>query len=248
MSLHRIHLGTAGWSIRKEYDADYPASGSHLERYAQTLSAVEINSSFYRPHRQSTYARWAASVPEDFRFAVKVPRALTHLGQLSDTSILDRFLDETAGLGLKLGPLLVQLPPRFAYNDRVMGDFFTALRERFAGDVVCEPRHRTWFTAAADALLNRFRVARVAADPALMPQAAQPGGWPDLAYYRLHGSPRIYYSAYPDAYLEKLTGELMRQSKTSPVWCIFDNTAEGAATHDALRVWRSIGTKTLHVP
>jgi uncharacterized protein YecE (DUF72 family) len=70
-----IYVGTAGWSVPKEHAAAFPVEGSHLERYAQVFGAVEINSSFYRPHRRTTYERWAASVPETFQFAVKVPRA-----------------------------------------------------------------------------------------------------------------------------------------------------------------------------
>ena len=73
--------------------------GSHLERYGAILDAVEINSSFYRPHRTATYERWAASVPEDFRFAVKVPKAITHERRLKDVGdLLDRFLSEVGGL------------------------------------------------------------------------------------------------------------------------------------------------------
>ena len=65
------------WSIPKAYGVPFPPSGSHLERYGAVFNAVEINSSFYRPHRTATYERWAASVPEDFRFAVKVPKSAT---------------------------------------------------------------------------------------------------------------------------------------------------------------------------
>ena len=91
--------------------------GSHLERYGAILNAVEINSSFYRPHRTATYERWAASVPEDFRFAVKVPKAITHERRLKDVGdLLDRFLSEVSGLGPKLGPLLVQLPPSLSFQ------------------------------------------------------------------------------------------------------------------------------------
>ena len=71
-------IGCAGWSIHKDAAAAFPVEGSHLERYARVFPAVEINSSFYRPHKPETYARWADSVPDGFRFAVKVPRAITH--------------------------------------------------------------------------------------------------------------------------------------------------------------------------
>src|SRR3954449_13476072 len=104
-------IGTAGWSIPKEHAAPFPPTRSHLERYGAVFNAVEINSSFYRPHRRATYERWAASVRDGFRFAVKMPKAITHERRLRDAGeLLNRFLSEVAGLGPKLGPLLVQLP------------------------------------------------------------------------------------------------------------------------------------------
>jgi uncharacterized protein YecE (DUF72 family) len=233
-----LFLGCAGWSLFKTWDAEFSATGTHLERYASRFNAVEINSSFYRPHQPKTYAKWAASVPEEFSFSVKVPKEITHTLRLKNAEApLERFLGECASLGEKLGPLLVQLPPSLAFNEAVANDFFALLRERFAGGLVCEPRHLTWFTPEAEELLIRHRVARVAADPALTPQAARPGGWNGLLYYRLHGSPRIYYSAYSPEFLQSLA-EALRVSLDHhiPTWCIFDNTAEGAATGDALSV------------
>ena len=73
-----IRIGTAGWTVPKAVAHAFPGEGGHLARYAGRLDAVEINSSFYRPHRPATYARWAECVPKDFRFAVKVPRLVTH--------------------------------------------------------------------------------------------------------------------------------------------------------------------------
>jgi uncharacterized protein YecE (DUF72 family) len=190
-------IGTAGWSIPKPYATAFAGEGSHLERYARHLPAVEINSSFYRPHRPSTYGRWTASVLPRFQFSVKLPRTITHDRRLADVGEpLQRFLGEVQELGSKLGPLLIQLPPSMRYEEARVDGFHAGLRARFHGQVVCEPRHETWFTDAADAKLAAFRVARVAADPAVVPRAAAPGGWPDLVYLRLHGSPKVYYSAY----------------------------------------------------
>jgi len=102
----------------------FPTAGTHLIRYAAALSAVEINSSFYRPHRPATYARWASSVPENFRFAVKIPKLATHERRLVDVSdVLDRFLSEVTSLGGKLGPLLIQLPPTLSFTSNVAEDF-----------------------------------------------------------------------------------------------------------------------------
>jgi uncharacterized protein YecE (DUF72 family) len=233
-----IKIGCAGWSIWGTHAEQFPAEGTHLERYAQRFSVVEINSSFYRAHRPATYARWAASTPAAFRFAVKVPKEITHTRRLGEVvEPLAQFLAETSELGEKRGPLLVQLPPSLLFAADVVEPFFTTLRKRFAGDVVCEPRHPTWFTPDVEQLLADLHVGRVAADPAPVPAAAEPGGWLELPYYRLHGSPRIYYSAYSEEYLDALATRLAATGG----WCIFDNTAEGEAIVNALGLLERLG-------
>lgn len=237
-----IRIGTAGWAIPKQHMADFPGGGSHLERYGRGLMATEINSSFYRPHRPATYERWAASVPSAFRFAVKVPREISHLRRLVDTDEpLKRFLTEVRALGDRLGPLLLQLPPSFAYDEGQVRAFLEALRAQFDGGVVIEPRHATWFTDAVDGVLTRLRAGRVAADPSLVPRAATPGGWPGITYRRLHGSPQMYHSTYEAGYLDA-TADRLRDTAahTGESWCIFDNTANGAAAGDALRLLRRL--------
>jgi uncharacterized protein YecE (DUF72 family) len=230
-----IRLGTAGWNVRREHAQRFSTAGTHLQRYSSLFNAVEINSCFYRPHRLTTYERWAASVPDDFRFSVKLPKAITHQSKLVDTApALDEFLAQTAGLGCKLGPILVQLPPSLAFDARIARSFFDTLRDHYAGDVVLEPRHPTWFTSEVEAMLIAARIARVAADPAPVAAAAEPGGSDHLVYLRLHGSPRVYYSAYPPEELTRITRVLeARAALGVSAWCIFDNTALGAATLDA---------------
>ena len=164
-----------------------------------------------------------------------MPKDITHTRRLVDgAEPLDRFLGEIQALGNRLGPLLVQLPPSLRYDNAVVGAFFDNLRARFEGFIVCEPRHVSWFTDEADATLVRFRVARVAADPAPVPQADVPGGWPELVYRRLHGSPKIYYSAYRAEALDVVTKAMRSNESTVENWCIFDNTALGEATGNAL--------------
>ena len=229
-------IGTAGWSIPRAAAPAFPDEGTHLERYAKVLPVAEINSSFHRPHAENTYRKWAGATPRTFRFAVKIPRTITHEGQLRRARApLERFLGESAGLGSRRGPLLVQLPPSFAFDRRVVCRFFELLRDRFDGDVVCEPRHVTWFEPAIDALLRDWRVARVAADPACAAGAERPGGWMGLAYYRLHGSPRLYWSRYTPDFMEQLALTMV-SDPALPTWCIFDNTASGAAIENALEL------------
>jgi uncharacterized protein YecE (DUF72 family) len=232
-----IRVGVAGWSLPKDHSDRFPAEGAHLERYAARFPAVEINSSFYKPHRPSTYARWAESVTEDFRFSVKVPKVATHERRLVDVDdVLDGFLAEVTQLGDRLGPLLVQLPPSLAFSDDIAERFFTGLRGRFDGDVALEPRHPSWFEHDANRLVSKYWIARVAADPAVVPAAGEPGGWDGLVYYRLHGSPKVYYSNYPDEYLGAIAKRLTAAARSAEVWCIFDNTAAFSATVNALDV------------
>jgi uncharacterized protein YecE (DUF72 family) len=211
----------------------FPPAASLLQRYAAVFSAVEINSSFYQPHRPATHARWAAVVPGNFRFSVKLPRSVTHEARLADAGQqLERFLGEAGALGDRLGVLLVQPPPSLGFDREVAGGFFDSLRGRYAGLVACEPRHRSWFGEEAEALLRATRVARVAADPAVVPEAGAPGGWTGLSYWRLHGSPRMYYSAYSVEELVRLGDAIA--GVEGEAWCIFDNTAAGAAAGQAL--------------
>ena len=234
MSALRVRIGTAGWSVPRAQADRVGVEGTHLHRYSRVMSCVEINSSFYRSHRPATYERWAASTPSMFRFSVKVPRTITHERKLRDAEpLFDRFLQETSALGEKRGPLLVQLPPSLAFDSDIVDTFFASVRAHHDGAVVCEPRHATWFDTEADALLARHQVARVAADPAPAAGGAEPGGWPGLTYFRLHGSPRMYWSRYSEEDLSRLADRL-RSTATSAVWCVFDNTAAGAALENAL--------------
>ena len=231
-----LRVGCAGWTVPTEFAERFPTGGTHLERYATRFSAVELNTSFNKSHRLKTYANWAAMTPDDFRFAVKMPKQVTHNSRLADLSAIGYFLDDVIGLGDKLGILLVQLPPSVAFDPEIAPAFFAALRERYAGGVACEPRHASWFVPDVDAILAQYRIARVAADPSAIATAGDPGGWDGLVYYRLHGSPQVYYSSYADDYIDSLALKLAERAQSAPVWCIFDNTAFGAAMANGLRL------------
>lgn len=231
-----VRIGCAGWSLPRPLWPAFAQAGTHLQRYAARLNAVEINSSFYRPHQPRTYARWADSVPADFRFSVKLPRAITHQQRLAGCNeLLDDFLAQAGALGERLGCLLVQLPPSLAFDAAIAQEFLRALRQRHGGPVALEPRHASWFSGPADRLLADCQVGRVLADPVVHEAGRRPGGHAGLLYVRLHGSPKMYYSAYDRAALDALKARLARAAAAqASVWCIFDNTAEGAAVENAL--------------
>jgi len=107
-----VRIGTAGWSMPRAAAGRFASAGTHLERYSRLLGCAEINSSFYRPHTAATYAKWRDCTPPDFRFAVKMPRTVTHELKLQDArDPFVTFLAQTDGLAVKRGPILVQLPP-----------------------------------------------------------------------------------------------------------------------------------------
>ncbi len=229
-----MRIGTAAWAIPSSLAQAFPAGQSALARYAGVFNATEINSTFRRSHRPQTYERWAASVPPDFRFSVKTPQALTHAARLVDCLDGVRgFLAEISYLGPRLGPILLQLPPSLVFAAELVGPFCEALSRGGEHLVVCEPRHASWFEPPVEAWLAARRIARVASDPSRHVGGERPGGWRGVSYYRLHGSPRVYYSAYSPAYLSSLA-ERLAQDTAGAVWCVFDNTASGAAAADAL--------------
>ena len=177
-------------------------------------------------------------MPAHFRFAVKVPKEITHLRRLADADEpLERFLAEAGALGEKLGPLLLQLPPSFAFDGQRVSAFLRRLRGRTQG-------RRGLRAAAPELVLGRggavaLRVPDRAGGRRSGPGAGRGGARrvAGLAYYRLHGSPRMYYSPYALGRLDALEHRL---SGSGTAWCIFDNTAEGWATHDALLLWQAL--------
>lgn len=223
-----LTIATAAWSIPKK-DADrFPEEGSSLQRYASIFDGVEINSTFYRRHKASTYARWVRSVPDTFRFSVKVPKEISHRRQMNDISEpFETFIEDLAPLGQKRGPLLCQLPPSLAFDIGTLDNAFKTMRATDEGQIVIEARHKSWASQEAVDLLKTHKINRVFADPALV--------WPAEAfdepprYVRLHGKPRIYYSAYSDDEI-RFFSKLMAPDG----WCVFDNTASGAAIENAL--------------
>jgi uncharacterized protein YecE (DUF72 family) len=196
--------------------------------------------------------------PPHFRFAVKLPKSITHTAKLRNCgALLQTFLDQATGLGHKLGTLLIQLPPSLAFDEGLAHEFLTTLRELHPSNTdlskpnlaALEPRHASWFTPAADRLLRSFDIARVAADPPKgSPLAATPGGSQHLQYYRLHGAPRTYYSDYADPQLATLAHTLQATPADTNLWVIFDNTALGHATANALHLAALLQDQDPHAP
>ena len=227
-----VRIGTAGWAIPKALADRFPKEGSGLERYSKVLDITEINQTFYRLPRPSTFQKWADSTPEDFRFSVKLHRSFTHFRKLRSTEGLEEFCQTVGHLGKKWHALLVQLPPSLNYEPQTVENFLQKLKELYDGHIAIEPRHESW--RDAEELLAKLGVARVAADPPRYQDDSLPGGYRGFAYWRLHGSPKIYYSEYDEQFLRSLAKKIEEGPSEQVV--IFDNTASGAALKNALEL------------
>jgi uncharacterized protein YecE (DUF72 family) len=240
-NLSHVRLGTAGWAIPRDAADQFPQAGTGVARYSAVFNAAEVNSTFRKVHRPATLAKWAGSVSSDFRFSIKMPKIISHELRLRDAQQHVRsFADLARAFGPKGGPWLLQLPPSLALVRDEAKLFFAILRDHYIGPVVCEPRHPSWFEPEAEGVLRNFDISRAAASPARVAGAAVPGGSPALAYYRLHGTPRIYYSSYDTSVLKALS-ESIDATTAREVWCIFDNTASGAAIENALEMRTLLG-------
>ena len=234
-----------------------------LAYLAQRMRSVEINGSFYSLQRPSSYAAWAAVAPDHFVFAVKGSRYITHLKQLRDveTPLANFFASGVLALGAKLGPVLWQLPARMPLRAQRLEQFFTLLPRthsdaaqlaarhdnKITGDRVLteplveqpiryalEPRHPSFATPDARALLAEHDVCMVVADSA--------GVWPTMhdgtsnfRYVRLHGETELYGSGYTDESLDRWASQCQQWVEEGyDTYVYFDNDAEGHAPFDAL--------------
>lgn len=238
-ALRRVYIGTAGWSLSLALAPRAFPGQSGLARYAEYFGAVEINSTFYRLPRPQTIERWRDGTPPGFRFTVKVPRSITHEARLAGVEPeLDELCNLVARFERKLGALLIQLPASFEFEARLVESFLDLLASSTSAPLVIEPRHPSWFGGDATRLLVERDVARAAADPACCPAAALPLPASRVVYFRWHGSPRMYFSAYLPEALAELGASVLAARQAGgvrrDVYCFFDNTGLGAAAVNAL--------------
>lgn len=238
-NLRNVYVGTSGWSLARDLAPGSSPELSGLQRYAEYFNAVEINTTFYRRPRPGTIERWESATPPDFRFAVKLPRSITHEARLVGVEEEVReFCQLCEHFGEKLGPLLVQLPPSLAFEAGVARPFLEAMAQATRARVVLEPRHVTWFSDSVESLLRDHGITRVAADPACCPAAAVPVSSRGLCYFRWHGAPKRYFSAYQPEAIAHLANSILRARVSGGgralTYCFLDNTALGAAPVNAL--------------
>ena len=235
-----LFIGTSGFSYPSWRGSFYPAkmpAREFLAYYSSRFQSLEINSTFYRLPLESTLARWRDLTPEGFVFAVKASRYITHIKRLGEPeNTVGPFLDRVRSLGAKLGPVLLQLPAKFSFNGKVLASFCEALDKGFR--YVFEFRDPGWFRQETCAILKRYGAAFCIYDFAGLrsPDAVTAG----FVYIRLHGPLREpYRGAYADAFLEERAAAIRGWlDEGRAVYVFFDNTMQGDAARDALKLSR----------
>jgi uncharacterized protein YecE (DUF72 family) len=261
----RIRVGISGWSYPGWRGDFYPkglVQRRELEYAAERLSSVEINGSFYSLQRPTSYAAWREQTPDDFVFAVKGGRFITHMKKLRgvETALANFFASGPLALGPKLGPVLWQLPANLTFDAERMALFFDLLpRTTTAAAAVAEQhddkvpddralteaevelpirhalefRSETFCTEESFALMREHDISCVVADTAQkFPMAIQQTS--DFVYVRLHGDTELYTSGYSPKALDKWADKCRRWADDGDVYVYFDNDAKGHAPHDAV--------------
>jgi uncharacterized protein YecE (DUF72 family) len=271
-----VRIGISGWTYPRWRGTFYPQGlpqRQELRYAAERMNSVEINGSFYSLQRRSSFEAWAASVPDDFVFAVKGGRFITHMKKLSgiETPLANFLASGVLALDQKLGPILWQLPPNLGFNaDRM--DAFLAQLPRSAGSAAeiaahhdqrvpddraltkavhsryrlrhaIEPRHESFRTSEFYGLLRRYKMALVISD--------NPGKWPifteittDLMYVRLHGQDQLYTSGYSDRELDEWAAKIRSWTERGcDVYVYFDNDAKVHAPFDAMSPMERLGVR-----
>lgn len=229
-------MGTSGWQYRHWKKLFYPEKlrrAEWLSYYADAFSAVELNSSFYKLPEADDISRWCSQTPEDFRFAVKSPRGITHFKKLKNCeSLLQTLLGRTDAFGHRLGPILFQLPPRWHCNSRRLADFLSMLpREK---QFVFEFRDPSWHCDEVYGLLAEHRAGFCIFDlDGVTSPLAAPGA---VVYARLHGPRSAYTGNYRAPVLRTWAGRALGWRRSAKeVYVFFDNDDRAYAAKNARR-------------
>ena len=259
-----VRIGISGWTYAGWRGDFYPTGlvqRRELEYAASRLTSIEVNGSFYSLQRPTSWQKWRAETPDDFVFAVKGGRFVTHLKRLreAEAGLANFFASGVLALGPKLGPLLWQLPENLAYDEAVVAAFLDQLPatttqaaslaarrdDKLADDRVLVPdgpdrplrhaiefRSRTFDVPSFYELLEAHGVACVFADTAgRLPRVDRDTA--DFRYVRLHGDKELYTSGYSAAALDEWAERISRWRDEQDVFVYFDNDAKGFAPHDA---------------
>lgn len=239
-------IGTSGWHYHHWRGRFYPEDltpSKWLSYFAQRFNTVEVNATFYREPRRSTIATWVEQTPDDFLFAIKIHRAITHYQRLENVEeSLERFEVVAEAFGQKLGPVLIQLPPSLTFDRERDEEFFNRLRAKSkARRYALEARHKSWLTEEAYGLLRRYDIAWCIADSGgRYPTADQVTA--AYIYLRFHGPGSLYASSYNDEALDDWARKIRRwRREQRDVYVYFNNDFEGYALQNAMRLMEMVG-------
>ena len=237
------YVGTSGWSYEHWRERFYPrelAKSRWLEFYSSSFSTVELNASFYHLPTEKAFANWRSATHDDFVFAVKVSRYITHIKKLRDCDEpIQNFLSRARLLEGKLGPLLYQLPPGLHRNDELLEAFIKLLPQELSH--VFEFRHDSWHTQEVLRLLRRYNAGFCIYD---MPDYTTPvETTADFAYIRFHGSKHMYGGCYSDEELDVWAQKLSSVAQAvDKVYVYFNNDIDGFAVTNAEALLRKLQT------
>ena len=232
-----IRVGTSGYTYGHWRGVFYPEGLPNkdlLKFYAQSFDTVEINSSFYRLPKATTFLSWYAQTPKGFLFSLKASRFITHIKKLKDSQQpWELFLKRAKNLREKLGPILFQFPPLWKKNLERLERFIQCIPKDLKATV--EFRHPSWFSEEIYALLKKQNVALTIADTPEYPMEERLTA--DFIYLRFHGHRKLYVSNYSEKELQSWARKIRRWRKSGKsVYAYFDNDAFGRAVKNALRL------------
>jgi uncharacterized protein YecE (DUF72 family) len=237
----KYYIGCSGWHYDHWRGLYYPEGlpkSKWLQFYAKQFNTVELNNSFYHLPSEKAFATWRESTPEDFVFAVKVSRFITHIKRLRNLgSAVENFLSRACLLQDKLGPFLYQLPPNMKRNDAVLESFLASLPQKYQH--VFEFRNESWIQDSVFNILRRYNTGLCVFD---MPGFTCPlVATSDFAYIRFHGSASLYSSCYSNEELSQWAQKIAHLSENvKSIYIYFNNDAEAFAVKNALTLTKFI--------
>lgn len=232
---NEYRVGTSGWQYGHWKKIFYPEnlkSSDWLGFYSKQFSTVEINATFYRDVRPSTFEKWYMVTPENFLFSVKMSRQITHFKKLKvEKAHIDNFLQRISFLKEKLGIVLIQLPPSLKFDKVIVSEFFSMLDNNYQYTV--EVRNKSFIDDDFFEILKKHNIAFCIADSAnRFPYYETITA--DFIYIRLHGSQRLYASEYTIEELKQWAQKIKKWSL--PTYVYFDNDFMGYAVKNALKL------------
>jgi uncharacterized protein YecE (DUF72 family) len=237
MKQGKLYIGTSGWHYKHWIGTYYPAGTrekDQLSLYIKDFNTVELNNSFYHLPAAKTFKGWATATPEDFVFAVKGSRFITHMKKLNVLKAdVNRFLSRAGKLGDKTGPILYQLPPRWKLNTARLEQFLSRLNKEYR--YVFEFRNDNWYSEAVYELLRQYNCAFCIYELAghQSPEIVTA----DFVYIRLHGPGAKYQGSYSGSQLKKWAVKCKAwQQQGRDVYVYFDNDQAGYAAFNALQL------------